>query len=142
MQFALDADARFVLVAREGGWDLIVDDKRVHYCRQPADALTHMVEELEEESVADGVEDVLAALSRIECATAKAAVAIALVETTKTVTRVLSRIWDIDEHKARVREASLELAGCRTTQELRAVPDHVELITRAKAIVATMREWP
>jgi hypothetical protein len=142
MRFALDADARFILVASEGGWDLIFDDRRVHYCRRPADALAYMVEELTEESVADGVEGVLMALSQIECVVAKAAVVIGLMETTKTVTRVLSRIWDIDEQRARVKEASLELAGCRTTQELRAQPGHLEVVTLAKAIVGTMRKRP
>jgi hypothetical protein len=128
MKFALDVDKRFVLVANNGGWDLIVDGEMVHYCRHPADALAYMADEMMTCDTSEGVVNVLRALGRVEDAVSRAADIVNFHETAVVVARVLKH--------DNIRDASLELAGCRTTQELRAMPECKLMVAQTKAILA------
>lgn len=126
--FALDAGGHFVVVARDNGWDLVIDDETVFYCRQLTDALAYMAEELGQEAVADGVHEVVKALRRIEEAVSKAADVVNFHKLTTTVARVLKH----DD----LRGASLELSGCQTVEEFKTLPECRQIVAQARAILS------
>jgi hypothetical protein len=137
MNFALDDDGRFQLhSAPNGGWDLIVDNKTVHYCRTPVEGVAYMADVLGHESPASGVAEVVRALSDIEKAT-KSASEIAMAmnlakEIGSSLTAFASPITE--DRKKCLKSVSLALAGC-TEPELRVRTDGKEFVTMAKAIL-------
>lgn len=140
MRFALDDDKRFYLVARDGGWDLIVDDERVHYCRTPLEGLRYMAEELREEADVEGVRAVVEALQDIEKQIAKAADVVVMGDWGRFALGYFELVKDLKTRGECVRAVSLEMGGCQSTTELRARPDHKFIVNRAKALLAPLLE--
>jgi len=73
MRLPLDQEDRFWLTARDEGWELEIDGKTTWYCLSPVEALQYLGAKLREESRAQGLDQVLAALARIETAIEHAA---------------------------------------------------------------------
>lgn len=135
MKFDLDANGRFTLTAREGGWDLTVDDRVVHYCRTPVEAVKYMAETLIEESNAEGVVQVVEALASVEAAVQKVVKNINLAEASKVITPIIMSLASAPLDRREVlKRASLKLADC-TEQELRVRHDRQEIVNTVKAIL-------
>lgn len=139
MKFALDDKERFMLTAKEGGWELVVDGKMVHYCLSPVEAVKYMTETMTEESSAVGVRQVVEALAGVEAAALLAAKVVNFSEVAGIVARVWKRTRDIRDRKQRVIAASMELACC-TEDELRVRADRHEIVAQAKAILTPFTE--
>jgi hypothetical protein len=140
MKFALDFEGRFQLVSRQGGWDLVVDDRRVHYCRAPQDALRYAIDEMMDDADVDGIADVVKALRDIEERVAAMRDIIVTQEMGKYALRYLDLVKDLEDHGACVKAVSLEMSQCQSTTELKADPNHKVVIARAKALLAPMFE--
>ena len=139
MRFALDGDERFELSTVEGGgWQLEVDGRRVHYCRDPLAALRYVSEELRETVPAQGVDRVVAALDRIDQTMAKITETMELHLASAELKRVLSaRLGPSGSRREHVRHTSLALAGLGPDGEveLRSRPDARDIVARAKAVL-------
>jgi hypothetical protein len=133
MTFALDVDGRFMLTARDGGWELEVDGRMVHYCRDPLTAVKYMAETLTEESPAQGVAAVVAALDAIDKTLATVTDLIRHHEISVTVAGILSRAQGT--RRECVKRACLDLAGC-TEAEFKLRPDAPAIAAKVKAILA------
>ena len=140
MKFALDFDGRFQLASREGGWDLVVDDRHVHYCRTPREALRYAAEELMDEVDVEGVAAVVKTLVDIDDRIRRMADIIVTNDMGRYALKYLDLVKDIEDHAACIKAVSLEMSGCQTTTELKADPDHETVITRARALLAPMFE--
>jgi hypothetical protein len=133
MTFALDTGGRFVLTARDGGWELEVDGRMVHYCRDPLAAVKYMTETLREESLAEGVAQVVKALDVIDKTLATVTDLVRQHEISVTVAGLLSRAQGT--RRECIKRACLDLAGC-TEVEFKLRPDAPAIAARAKAILA------
>lgn len=135
MKFSLDADDRFRLQSREGGWDLIVDDKTVFYCRTPLEAVKYMSEELRDADTASGARDVVAALARVEDQVAKAVEVLDAFRAGEQLGTALARVSKpLGSRRECVMYASLHLAGC-SLAEFKVRSDRRQFVAMAKAIL-------
>lgn len=137
MNFAIDKNGRFHLHSREGGWDLVVDDKRVHYCLTPVEAVKYMAEEMIDAEVdVEGVRDVCDALARIADAARDAAGVARAHFTANEIAPAIAAVSTPRDapRKSLVRDASLALGRC-TLAELQVRQDRKQLVTLAKAVL-------
>lgn len=134
MRLQLDGDDRFELVAREGGWDLIVDDKIVHYCREPADAVRYMSETLMEEADVRGLGPVVDTLGRIEKSIRDASEIVTTRRAAEMLAPALSgaAVPVAGSRKELTRRVSLAIARC-TEPELRLRVDRKQVVAKARA---------
>jgi hypothetical protein len=138
MNFALDDNGRFQLhSAPNGGWDLVVDEKMVFYCRTPVEAVRFMAEQLGHESPARGVAQVVEALEGVEKAIRSASEMAASMVVAKEIGKAMTAFAEPKEvdRKQIIKAMSLTLAGC-TEAELRVRTDGKKFVAKAKAILA------
>lgn len=133
MRLTLDADGRFILkTVDEGGWELEVDGKVVHYALKPADALAHVADTLMIESrVGDW-----GALADITAAVNRAADVVNMTLASSVVAPILCRLYDIDSRRECVKIACLQLGGCGSEDEFRLHPHCREIAGQARAMLA------
>lgn len=138
MKFAIDANDRFHLHSREGGWDLVVDGKRVHYCLTPVEAVTYMAETMIDDEIdVSGVRDVCAALDRVAAAARDAADVTRAAETAALIAPALAVVATPRDAPRRdlVRAATAALGRC-SLDELRVRSDRGQFVALAKAVLA------
>ena len=137
MNFALDDDGRFQLrSAPNGGWDLVVDEKMVHYCLTPVEGVAYMADALVHESPASGVSEVVRALAGVEQAIKSASEIVMAMNFAGEIGSSLAAFAEpkTDDRKQCVKAVSLALAGCKEP-ELRVRADGKEFVTMAKAVL-------
>lgn len=135
MRFALDVDNRFQVIARAGGWDLVVDDKTVFYARDLPTAVRYVVETMMEEVDATGVAKVVDALASIESKIESMMQVIDLHHASTIITPLITPLASspLDRQHV-VRETCLRMTGCEL-EEFMTRADRHEIVTKAKALL-------